>query len=459
MKLRLQHFWEVVSSGYWFVPSVMSGVASILALLLVTLDRNVLDNKDPIPWLYTGGFEGAKTLLSTVAGSVITVAGVVFSITIAALTQASAQFGPRLLRNFMRDTANQVVLGTFVATFLYCLMVLRAIHGPLDDDGTAFVPQMSVTGAVLLAIASIAVMIYFIHHVSVSLQAPIVVANVRADLLSTIDRVAMTQEGSSTPTPSDRAAHSYLPPDFEGNCCGVLAPRDGYLQAVDFSTLVGTAAERNFVTRMDCRAGDYVIAGTPLLHVHPSEACTPAVTSVMSEAFIIGDQRTSEQDVEYAARQLVEIAVRALSPGINDPFTAVNCIDALGSGLCLIARRGLAGPLRYDAEGVLRLVLPVSTYAGIADLCFNQIRQYGRDSVAVNARLLEVIAACAPDAAALHKKTALLRHAEMVYRQSQDETAIPEERDRRDLMLRWHTTKAAIENPVPPPVRPQPVTT
>jgi len=171
MKVRLRHIWEIVSTNYWFVPSVMTVAAAIAAFVMLYIDRTYFPADIHAFWLYSGGADGAKTLLSTVAGSIITVAGVVFSITIAALTQASSQFGPRLLRNFMRDASNQVVLGTFVATFVYCVLILRTIHGRVDE-GQSFVPQASVTGAVVLSVASVAVLIYFIHHVSMSLQAP-----------------------------------------------------------------------------------------------------------------------------------------------------------------------------------------------------------------------------------------------------------------------------------------------
>ena len=162
MTARLRHIWIVLTSGYWFVPMVMMLASTGLAFGLLYIDNELLG--DRVGWLYAGGADGAKTMLSTVAASVITVAGVVFSITIAALTQASSQFGPRLLRNFMRDTGNQMVLGTFIGTFMYCLLVLRTIHGEVADR-TAFVPQASVTGAMLLAVASLAVLVYFIHHV------------------------------------------------------------------------------------------------------------------------------------------------------------------------------------------------------------------------------------------------------------------------------------------------------
>lgn len=435
MKVRLHHLWEVASSGYWFVPSVMTAAAGAMALITLYIDRHYLGWNARVGWLYSGGSAGAGTLLSTVAGSIITVAAVVFSITIAALTQASAQFGPRLLRNFMRDTGNQVVLGTFVSTFLFCLLVLRTIHGKIED-GVAFVPQASVTVAVLLTVASIAVLIYFIHHVSVSLQAPSVVAAVRVELSRALDQLAGGQDGVSEPM--DRLdANNGVPSEFEAGSRAVTCSCDGYIQAVDYDTLMQTAEKYGLLIRLQYRAGDYMIAGNPLLHAWPAGGCNEELSKRLNDAFICGDHRTPEQDVEYSIRQMVEIAVRALSPGINDPFTAINCIDALGSAVCRIARGGLPGPYRHDAAGKLRLISPVSTFAGIADAAFNQIRQYGCESVAVTVRLLEIFRACAVQVRSDDQRKALMHHAEMVYRQGQTPEAIAEKNDRDDVRRCW----------------------
>jgi uncharacterized membrane protein len=380
---------------------------------------------------------------------VITVAGVVFSITISALTQASSQFGPRLLRNFMRDTGNQIVLGTFVATFVFCLLVLRTIHGKFED-GVEFVPQASVTAAVLLAAASIAVLIYFIHHVSVSLQAPAVVAAVRADLERVIARLPVEQSGSADPVapPASSSSSSSsdetggLPADFSASARVVPATVEGYVQVVDYDALRGAAADGDLILRLAYRPGDYVIAGTPLLWAWPGARYDDEVMAGRcNAAFLCGRNASPEQDVEYAIRQMVEVAVRALSPGINDPFTAINCIDALGSCVCRVARRGLQGPLRFDAEGRLRLVVPVTTFDGIVDAAFNQIRQYGRGSVPVTIRLLEVIAACCGQAVNDRQRQALRRHAQMVYEDSSD--VVPQQRDRDDIRRRWEAAVGA----------------
>jgi uncharacterized membrane protein len=455
MRTRLRHLWEVISSGYWFVPTVMSVAAVAVAVLLLYVDRRGFGSRAQLSWLYAGGADGAKTLLSAVAGSVITVAGVAFSITIAALSQASSQFGPRLLRNFMRDTGNQVVLGTFVATFLYCLLILRTIHGEIDD-GQAFVPQASVTFAVLLAGASIAVLIYFIHHVSVSLQAPAVVAAVAADLKRVIARLADEQDvvaaaarGAAAPAGDNSA----LPPQFEAAARAIASTREGYVQAVDYDGLVKLAETADLVMRLEYRPGDHVIQCATLARVWPAERCAGDLDEQVNAAFICGRRSTPEQDVEFAIRQLVEIAVRALSPGVNDPFTAINCIDALAAALCRVARHSLRGPHRHDNAGKLRLVTPVTTFSGITDTAFNQIRQYGRGSVAVTIRLLEVIAQCAEQAKTTEQREALLRHARMVYADAGE--AITSPWDRADVRRRWEAAVRALGGEVDASPRPE----
>ncbi|MBC7706367.1 MAG: DUF2254 domain-containing protein, partial [Rhodoferax sp.] len=173
MKTQPYKFWDRLRSSLWFVPATMAFLAVALAVAAVELDKAVADDwLLSLGWSYSGGAEGASLVLGTVAGSMIAIAGAVFSMTLVALSLASSQLGPRLLRNFMRDTVNQVVLGTFVATFVYCLLVLRTIR---RADEVAFVPHLSVTIGVLLAIVSVGVLIYFIHHISVSIQADQVV--------------------------------------------------------------------------------------------------------------------------------------------------------------------------------------------------------------------------------------------------------------------------------------------
>ena len=192
--IKLRKLWDSLHSSYWFIPTLMAASSIILAWAMLTVDRT--GSTPNWWWIYTGGTDGARSLLSAVAGSMVSVVATAFSITIVALQLASSNFGPRLLRNFMQDTGNQIVLGTFIATFIYCLLVLRTIHG--EGDGYSFfVPQLSVTVGTVLAIASMGVLIYFIHHASTIIQASHVITQVSDDLANTIDRLFPDKIGQS----------------------------------------------------------------------------------------------------------------------------------------------------------------------------------------------------------------------------------------------------------------------
>lgn len=428
MKTRLFNYWERIRASFWFLPAAMSIVAVALGLGIVAVDNAVpREWIDALGWVYTGGAEGASAVLQTIAGSMITIAGVVFSLTLIALSLASSQFGPRLLRNFMRDTANQLVLGTFVATFIYCLLILRTIR---RGDETSFVPHLAVTLGIILAIASIWVLIYFIHHVSVSIQAEEVIARVSAELESSIDRMyprphaaEHSEQSEIVPAPN-RAAIA------EESGVEVHAIRDGYLQFVDIGRLVDLAADLDGVIRVERRPGDYVIEGMSLVTIRCTHELDDDAQRRIAGAFSVGNRRSAVQDVEFTVHQLVEIAVRALSPGINDPFTAISCIDRLGSGLARLSRRELPQSWRSDDDGSLRVLFPVVSFADVADASFDQVRQAARTSAAVTGRLIEMIAAVATVAMRSDDRDALRRHAELVERSASEGLAEAEDRAR-----------------------------
>jgi len=403
----------------------MACLAVALAVCAVELDKTIPEDwLQGLGWIYSGGAEGASLLLGTVAGSMIAIAGTVFSMTLVALSLASSQLGPRLLRNFMRDTANQVVLGTFVATFVYCLLVLRTVR---RADEVAFVPHLSVSIALLLAMVGIGVLIYFIHHVSVSIQADEVVARVGRELEDGIDRLFpghLGKPGSEVPDAPSKAA---LPAAFEREARPVGALEDGYLQLIDADALMALASEEDLLLRLERRPGHYFVKGRTMVMVWPGDRVTATLVDKMNAAFVLGDQRTAAQDVEFSFQQLVEIAVRALSPGINDPFTAIACVDRLGSGLCRLARRDMPSALRFDRDGRLRLVAPGSSFAGIADTAFNQIRQSARSNPAVAIRMLDAIAQIAGHVQRAPDTACLQRHAGMIVRGARE--AVPEADD------------------------------
>lgn len=426
MKTQLLKYWDHIRSSFWFLPSIMAAGAVVLSFATVALDKTVATQGiKAFDWVYTGGAEGASAVLQTIAGSMITIAGVVFSLTLVALSLASSQFGPRLLRNFMRDTTNQLVLGTFVATFLYCLLVLRTIR---RADAVAFVPHLSVTLGVLFALASLWVLIYFIHHVSVSIQADEIVARVGSELNDVIERLYPVPIVLPL-RPISENNSTNLPDAGDGRAVG--APHDGYLQIIDTDALAELAEEEEILLRVERRPGHYIVKGSPLITVWPGERICDDLSARMTSAFVVGNQRTPSQDIEFPVYQLVEIAVRALSPGVNDPFTAVVCLDRLSSALSRLAQREMPSGERRDADNRLLLIVPSQNFSDIVDAAFNQIRQDARSNAAVTIRLLETITVIAQVARRPDDQAALLRHADMIVRGAQQ--GLLEENDRQTV--------------------------
>jgi uncharacterized membrane protein len=440
MKMRLLYFWESVRTSFWFIPALMVFSAIALSMIMVTVDSRIsLDGYRGFAFAYTGAPDGARSVLSTIAGSMITVAGVAFSITIVALTLASSQFGPRLLRNFMQDTGHQVVLGTFIATFIYCLLILRTVHGVGDE---VFVPSLSVTFAVVLALINVGVLIYFIHHVAGSIQADQVIASVYGELVVHMKRLFPEELGYERESGGpDRVVQK---PEIDRNRHShrLGTSQNGYLQAIESEGLFALARQHDLVLHLHYQPGKFIVPGSTLVTVQSHERLEDEVAEQIVDSFVLGAQRTPEQDAEFAIHQLVEVAVRALSPGINDPFTAIACIDRLGSALCCLTNRAFPSPYRYDDEGRLRVIAKPITFEGITNAAFDQIRQYGRSSVAVTIRLLEALHLIAVQTRHPDQRQAILRQAHMLERGSRD--AFSEAEDREDVHQRYHAVLDAL---------------
>lgn len=435
MKLQLLKLLDLARASYWFVPTFMAMMAIGLSFAWVALDRRYqAEIIATLGWTYVRGPEGARAILSTIASSMMGVAGVTFSITIVALQLASSQFGPRLLRNFMGDTGNQIVLGTFISTFIYCLMVLRTIQ---ELDTNEFVPNLAITFAVVLALASLGVLIYFIHHAAASIQAENIIAEVGQELEKDIQRLFPAKLGQENPYPRDRPI-TELPTEAG---YPIAAPKSGYLQMVDNQALMKLAQEHQLLLRLKFHPGRFMVAGIPLVVVWPPGRMHPDLEKKISKAFILGRQRTEHQDVEFAINQLVEVALRALSPSINDPFTAIRCIDQLSAALSSLAQRQFPSPYRYDQHQKLRVIAYPLTFSDVVDAAFNQIRQQGCSQVVISIRLLEAIALIASQTDDQSHRQILQHHAEMIWRASQP---LPEESDRQKLEVRYQTTLGCL---------------
>ena len=278
-----------------------------------------------------------RTLLSTISASMITVAAFTFSITIVALSTASQQFGPRLLRDFFRDRGYQLVLGTFLAAFVYCLLVLRTVR---SNGGDVFVPYISLAVGIVFAFASVCVLVYFIHHAAFSIRAESVVAGSGRELRAAIDRLFPQ---TATDNSSSRVLGRSLPKGLPSEAREVAAKAGGYIQAINHEQLLRLAHDHGFVLRLDHRVGHFLIAVQRLVDIWPGAAPSEELETKLNGSVVLGTQRSLQPYVESAVDQLVEIATRSLSPGINDPNTAIACIDQLADGLGLIGGRAIGG--------------------------------------------------------------------------------------------------------------------
>ena len=382
MTLRLRAWWQAIRTGFWAIPSACVLVAILLGLALVRVDHALGDD---LRLGFDAGPEGAREVLSAISTSMITFTGLVFSITIVVLQLTSSQFSPRVLRTFLRDRLTQFALGTFVATFVYSVTVLRTVTG--GDD--AFVPAASTTVGLALLLLSVGMFVAYIHHIATSIQVSSIMTAIGAETRETLERRYPTgTDEQAPPVPAPAGAPTTVIP----------APRMGVVTQIEVRRLVALAGAADVVLRTRLRPGDFVPEGAPLVEVLGTGAVDP---SAVVAAITVAKDRTMQQDVAFGFRQLVDIAEKALSPGINDPTTAVQALDQLHDLLRRLATRPLLEGHYPDDDGSVRLVTPPETFAGYLDLALAEIDQYGADVEQVQRRidalLSDVIAAARPD--------------------------------------------------------------
>ncbi|ADJ29417.1 DUF2254 domain-containing protein [Nitrosococcus watsonii] len=377
---KLTYLWEVLRESLWFIPTCIVIGAIILALGLIELESAVERKQLAEHWprvFFGADAEGSRTLLSAIASSMITVAGVTFSITVVALALASNQYTSRILRNFMRDRANQTVLGVFVGVFVYCLLVLRAIRG--GDEGI-FVPALAVFGALVLTLVAIGFFIFFIHHIAASIQATSIIESAAKETLQAIDRLFPEEIGKAIVerVDADLTIQAWVT---------IPAQQSGYIQGIDTEALLDIACAQDILVRMEKKVGDFVIEASPLVSV----AGKPPDDEFIGEleaVYNINGKRTVEQDVAYGIRQIVDVALKALSPAINDTTTAIICVDFLGVILARLIGRHIEKTYRSDS-GRLRLIARGPTFSQLLAEACDQIRQNAEGNVAVLTRLLQ----------------------------------------------------------------------
>lgn len=431
---KILYLWDQLKASFWFLPILIIMFAIGAAIGLVFLDHQTgYMPEGVLQYVFPGSVDSARSVLTIIAAAMIGVAGTVFSITLVTLTLATSQFGSRLLRNFMYDKLNQVVLGVYVSSFVYCLLVLNAMK---ETGSLTFVPAISVFAAMVAAIACIILLIVFIHHISISIQSDKVISEISSSMFKHMKKLFPEGIGHEE-------LHPPIDPEKEKAARlhqhEVLSTKDGYLQSVDSKILLELASRNDWIMELRFRPGDYLVKGMCICKIFSKKDFEEKTLKKITKAFIVGKVCTPLQDAEFSIHQMVEVASRALSPGVNDPYTATACIDNLGSVMCYLARAHFPSPYRFDEEDRLRVIADNLTFSGMMNAAFNQIRQYGEKSPSVLIRLMDTLIAIKDFAPSDEKKKEVTRHAKMVLRAARRTFAEP--RDLKDMEARYKKLK------------------
>ena len=415
---RISRLWVHLSSGFWFLPSLIVVLMVGLAFALVELDILVGESaRRRWPSLMPTDAGSAREMLSSISGSFATVAGVVFSITIVALALANTQYSSRVLGAFTRDKVNQGILGVMAGIFAYCLTVLLAINGD-----HAAMPSIAVAAAFFFALGGAFALIFFIHHIVDGIQATSIIASIAAD---TIKAVGQTFTGVPSAPPA-RAGSG----DDGKPWTNVPALKTGYIECVDIVALAAFAAKRGALVRMDRSAGDFVIQGKPLISIRLPGPPDAKDLAALNQAHHIGRFRTVDHDPDFGIRQLVDMALKALSPGVNDTTTAVLCVDNLTAILAAASARAERPDVCGD-DGRRTVIVRTPAFADLLSKAFDQIRQNAGGNVAVITALLNGIGILAPGISPGPRRDGLRRQFEEI--SGLAARSIESPHDRRDV--------------------------
>lgn len=427
---KILFVWNELKATFWFVPVLTIILAILLATGFVYLDQINTHTPEGLGrFFFVNSVDSARIILSTISGAMIGVAGTVFSVTLVVLTLASSQLGPRLIKNFMYIRLNQVVLGSYISTYLYCLIVLNSVH---DNNDFNFIPSISIFVAIIAAILNIILLIVFIHQIAVSIQADKVISDISAFTLKQVKRLYPQEIGEAPYDESDISFDTIK--SAYAKVLSVKSIKSGYLQYVDGESLMDEMTDRKALFEVNYRPGDYIVDGIEIGKLYTNERVEDdKIKNVLSQ-FVIGKTKTAQQDLEYSIHQMVEIAVRALSSGINDPYTTIACIDNLASTMCCLAQIEFPSKYRFDAKSELRIVAKTLDFEGVVDSAFNEIRQYSRGNASVIIRLMEALLIIHELAAKESYKRAIEKHVQMILDSGKE--SISEANDLEDLISR-----------------------
>ena len=454
MNARLIKFWNDLQSSYYFIPGLMALGAIFLAVFTSHIDKTLeVEIADKLGWFYSNKADGARAILTTIAGSMMTVAAVTFSITMVAVTSAAGQYGPRLIGNFMRDRANQITLGTFTSTFVYCLLILRVARtgdaSGVENAVTEFVPNVSLLVAMLMTMFSVGVMIFFIHHIPETLNVGNITGKVGRKLRNDIKAMFPKEIGEGE---EDAQENSKSDDDIDealydnASSFQVTATAEGYIQAVNEDAILEWARANNSVVRMQYRPGDFAVKGNSLMQVWTlkGEKTEPDEDALQTlrNSYAMGQDRTAHQNILFLADELVEILARALSPGVNDPFTAINCINWFHSGIKAMMSVQRPSPFRRDDDGKLRVIAHAVSFERFISVICDQSRPYISADRNAALKMLTVLTELAAEAENDQHRKILIKRIDNLRLSVKDN--MPSSFDRQELENRFKQSERMI---------------
>ncbi|WP_167760905.1 DUF2254 domain-containing protein [Geodermatophilus sp. DF01-2] len=415
------------TGALWPLPTALIVLAFALGLVLPIFDEILNTGEEPLALVFEGGPSAARGILSTIAGSIISVTTLLFSLTIVTLQLASSQYSPRLLQTFVRDRVVQVCLGVLLATFVYALVVLRSVRSADESGESAFVPRLSVTVGFLFALASVAALVTFLAHQTRQLRVETMMRQVHAESTDTIERLATQLQADEQPDGPLSAVPAHARP--------LCARASGFLVRTDEGPLLEALSGCGAVLRLDRRPGESVVEGTPLAWVWSDggtvEPPVGDLEAALQRHVALSFERSPAADPSYGLRKLVDIAARALSPGINDPTTAVHALSHISALMGRLSSRETWHRRVAADDGVHRLLLPSWDHAALLDLSVTQIRSYGRQDTTIVERLFAVLAEAGWQARTERQRQAVLKHCAALTAQSLEE--LPAGRTEQDV--------------------------
>lgn len=444
MNARLIKVWQDLQSSYYFIPGLMGLGSILLAYVTIWLDEVYGLKVAEFGFFLSNKADGARTILATIAGSMMGVAATTFSITMVAVTSAAGQYGPRLIGNFMRDRGNQITLGTFTSTFIYCLLILRVARTGDSGDGenlvAEFVPNISLLTAMGLTLMSVGVLIYFIHHVPETLNVGNITGRVGRRLRKDIETLYPQDLGVE-----DKCEDIDISKFTSEAAYSVCTKAEGYIQTLNDSSILSMARKYDAVVKIEYRPGDFITKGQVLLRIWSSNDIDGNVYDAFREAYAMGQDRTAHQNILFLADELVEILARALSPGVNDPFTAMNCINWFQSAMKAFLSGEAPSPYRRDKDGKLRVIAYPIEFERFASVLCDQSRAYIASDRNTALKMLTVLTELAAGTERIREKDILIGHIKKLKTAAME--VLTSSPDRDDINFKFNQALQLISDP------------